>query len=276
VNPFRSAHAASVQVAVDADSAEHRPAARELAGRLGLPLAWQVPPDSAAAPELLLVLGSEGLELRPVDRPRRRALVVDFAGPFLTALRIPGALGRLPLVRALGGALRTSEPDRTTVLDATAGLGRDAFRLAALGARVVAAERSPVLAALLEDGLRRATGDPAASGVIGDRLTLRFGDARELLARPPTPDVVLIDPMYPDEGRSALPRGEMQILRRLLGPDTDAAELLAAALAVARERVVVKRHAHDPELPGARPTRRVVGRSTRFDIYLARCAPGSL
>ncbi|MHC5209985.1 MAG: class I SAM-dependent methyltransferase [Planctomycetota bacterium] len=209
---------------------------------------------------------AQRLELRAADPTRRRAVAVDWS--LAASLQKPGAARALPLVRAVG-----SPRAGAAILDATAGLGRDAFRLAALGAHVLAAERAPILAALLADGLRRAREDPVTAELIGDRLSVHGVDARELLAQSPAPDVVLIDPMYPDAGRSALPRGEMQILRRLLGPDDDADALLAAARAVARRRVVVKRHVRDPVLPGPPPSHRVVGRSTRFDVYLTGAVP---
>ena len=42
------------------------------------------------------------------------------------------------------------------MLDATAGLGRDAFVLASLGCQVTLIERVPAVAALLENGIERA------------------------------------------------------------------------------------------------------------------------
>jgi 16S rRNA (guanine1516-N2)-methyltransferase len=247
-------------------------AARRVAARLGLPLvgaSGPAGPGTGASPaarplDLLLAVTPDRLELRAADAPRRRAMAVDWAGALLDSLRRPGASRRLALARAVGAL-----GPRTVVLDATAGLGRDAFRLAALGATVVAAERSPVLAVLLEDGLRRAGRDPALAACLGGRLSVRASDARELLGGAWAPDVVLIDPMYPDAGRSALPHGEMQVLRRLLGPDEDADALFCAARSAARGRVVVKRHVRDPPLGGEPPTRSVPGRSTRFDVYLA-------
>jgi 16S rRNA (guanine1516-N2)-methyltransferase len=95
-------------------------------------------------------------------------------------------------------------------------------------------------------------------------------DARELLARPgrEAPDAVLLDPMFPRDDRTALGRGELQILRQLVGADEDAAELLEHALACARRRVVVKRPAHAALLGGRAPQLRLTGTSTRFDVYL--------
>jgi 16S rRNA (guanine1516-N2)-methyltransferase len=253
--------------------------ARALAARLGLPLwhgdapaptardATDHEAGPATTPDLLLAFTAGQLELRPASGPRRRAMAVDWSGAFADGLRRRDAARRLPLIRAVGAAHRAGR-----VLDATAGLGRDAFRLAASGAHVDAAERSPILAALLADGLRRARADPATADLIGDRLHIHASDARTVMTQAPAPDVILIDPMYPDAGRSALPRGDMQALRRLLGPDSDAAALLDAARAVARERVIVKRHVRDPTLGGPPPSHHVVGRSTRFDVYLTRPA----
>jgi 16S rRNA (guanine1516-N2)-methyltransferase len=78
---------------------------------------------------------------------------------------------------------------------------------------------------------------------------------------------VLIDPMFPTS-RSAIGRGELQLLRRFVGEDPDAGELLAAALAVARRRVVVKRPARAAPLGGRAPHLTSRGSSTRFDVYL--------
>jgi 16S rRNA (guanine1516-N2)-methyltransferase len=250
--------------------------ARRLAAELGLPLLVGDPeppagsPAGVLGPALLLAATEAGLELRLAGSPRRRPLRVDWSGPLADEIGRPGAARDIPLARALGRA-----PAGGTVVDATAGLGRDAFRLACLGFSVLAVERSPILAALLTDGLARAMADQELAPRIVRRLTLRSADARTVLAEPPAPDIVLIDPMYPAVGRSALPRGEMQLLRRLLGTDEDAAGLLAAARRVARDRVVVKRHARDPALSADAPTRRVIGRSTRFDVYLAEPPAGA-
>jgi 16S rRNA (guanine1516-N2)-methyltransferase len=152
------------------------------------------------------------------------------------------------------------------VVDATAGLGRDAVTLAALGAEVTMIEAHPVLAALLADGLARAraTGLPAA-----DRLHLRAGDAILLLAGL-QPEAVLLDPMFPDRGKTALARREMQLCRELLGPGTEDPALLAAARAAASRRVVVKRSPRVRPFAGVVPDAALRGRRVRFDVYAPR------
>ena len=156
------------------------------------------------------------------------------------------------------------------MVDATAGLGRDAVTLAACGCRVTAIERSPVLGALLRDGLIRAK----ASGrtwlsVLAGRVTMVIGDARELLRTmegDDLPDAVYLDPMYPVNTKKALAKKEMRICRQLVGDDDDAAELLAVARDVARRRVVVKRNPKAKPL-APRPSAQITSKQIRFDIY---------
>lgn len=171
-----------------------------------------------------------------------------------------------PLLRAVGGRERR-------VFDATAGFGEDAFLLATFGHEVVLCERSPVLVALLREGLERAVREATQDTPRWDlleRLSVTQGDAREILPEiSPPPDVVYLDPMFPPKRkRSALPRKEMQILRHLVGADLDAAETLATARQHCSERVVVKRPTHcNPLAPN--PQSQKSGKLIRYDVYPA-------
>lgn len=192
---------------------------------------------------------------------------IDFLDPrLLWRLRHGGGRGQA-LARAVG--LRGARP-APTVFDATAGLGRDAFLLATLGCRVQAVERDPGVHAALQEALRAAEADPETAAALGHRLRFLLGDSREVLsvlAPGERPEVVLVDPMHPARGKSALVKLEMRLLRARVGDDPDAAELLAVARAVARRRVVVKRPRKAPPLaPGVHHG--LAGRSTRFDVYL--------
>jgi len=242
--------------------------ARQLAKQLELPFLPDAPSQHALA-GLELVLGPERLELRDAGR-RIGPISADFLlADFARRRRLAGRRSE-PLARAVG----LGKGELPQVLDATAGLGRDSVLLAWLGCEVTAVERHPVVAALLQDGLRRAAAAPLPMPMVAARVHLVVGDARLVLAAgvEPRPDVVLLDPMFPRERRTALARRELQLLRRLVGDDEDAHELLARALQVARRRVVVKRHAQAPPLAGRRPDLRLAGASTRFDVYLR--APG--
>lgn len=194
-------------------------------------------------------------------------LHIDFVGGRLGwRWRRGGGRGQA-IARAVGLSRGGPSP---TVVDATAGLGRDAFLLALLGCPVTALERCAAVHRALADALRRAEADPATAAALGGRLRLVHGDARAWLAAlapGERPAVVLVDPMHPERGKSALVKQEMRILRGLVGDDPDAAELLAVARAAATRRVVVKRPLHAaPLAPG--PSHTLRGRSTRFDVYL--------
>lgn len=210
------------------------------------------------------------LELQSLNGTRSRPLCVDFVGGPTGFRRMTGQSRQQPIARAVG--IKGEAP---YVIDATAGLGRDAFLLACLGCRVAMIERSRVLGALLADGLTRAAGQSAALDRIIGRLTLTIGDSRDILAalsRAERPEVVYLDPMYAPSKRTALSKKELRICRELVGDDADAVELLETARAVATQRVVVKRHPDAPPL-APDPTVSYKGRTVRYDAYLG--APSS-
>jgi len=153
------------------------------------------------------------------------------------------------------------------IVDATAGLGRDGFTLAALGARVTLLERQPMMVALLRDAQRRALDSAYAEAA--RRVCIVEADAADWLRANREPvDAVHLDPMYPDDGRTALPQKAMQMLRDLTGGDADAAALLDAALASNTARVAVKRGAKAGWLGERKPAHELTGTQARYDIYL--------
>lgn len=151
-----------------------------------------------------------------------------------------------------------------TVIDATAGLGRDAAILAAAGWQVILLERQPVLHAMLADGLRRA-------GVPAGQMALVQADATGWLATATEkPEVVYLDPMFPQREKSAAVKKELAWVQQLAPVDSSEGEagLLAAALACARKRVVVKRPLRAPVLAGRTPSHQLTGKTVRFDVYV--------
>lgn len=242
-----------------------RQRAVDLASELALPFLQDGNTDTSAY-EFSLYVGEKGIELRDLAAGGGRPLRVDFVTGSTAFRKRSGNQRRQLIARAIG--LRKG----TCVLfDATAGLGRDAFLFACLGCNVTAVERSPILAALLRDGLARA----AKSNVTGlraivDRIALVQGDSCDVLHDLPheaRPDVVYIDPMYPSSRKSALAKREMRVCRRLVGDDDDATDLLAIARRVANRRIVVKRHRHAaPLAPDASVTYK--GTVVRYDAYV--------
>ncbi len=236
--------------------------ARGLAARWGLSFA------TAGDAPLQLWVGAQRLELRQSGPDAPGPVYVDFVGGAVGHRhRFGGGRGQ-PIAKAVGlkGGAAPS------VWDVTAGLGRDAFVLASLGCEVTLVERSPVVAALLEDGLKRARNDAEAGAVVA-RMRLLRGDAAELLAAlepDARPDVVYLDPMYPHRRKSALVKKEMRLFRELVGEDLDADRLLPPALAAARQRVVVKRPDYAEPLAGTPPTLAIATKNHRFDIYVLK------
>ncbi|WP_438863245.1 class I SAM-dependent methyltransferase [Neptunicella sp.] len=215
---------------------------------------------------LVLTFGDTGLQLKQLDEPKIGGVLVDFASDAMTYRRQHGGGKKEAVAKAVG--IKTAE--RPTVLDCTAGLGRDAFILASLGCQVQMIERSTVVAALLEDGIRRACLHPDLADWFAQRMQLLDGFAVEVMQRwqQDNPDVVYLDPMFPHRKKSAMVKKEMRLFQQLLGPDEDADLLLGPALALAKKRVVVKRPAGAPYLAQRKPDIEMTGKANRFDIYL--------
>lgn len=234
---------------------------RALAQRWSLAVAA---PDQPAG--LRLWVGNGEVKLGDSRPGAPGPIRVDFLDPaFLRRLTTAGPT-REGLVRAVG-ARRGARPD---VLDATAGLGQDAAILAAAGCPVTLVERSTVVAALLEDGIQRAGGDPRTAEIRG-RMQLVAAESTKYLrelAGHQRPEVVYLDPMYAARRGGGRSGKSMQHLQALLGQGDTTAALLDAALGAARRRVVVKRQRRAAALEGPEPDFSVPGTSTRFDVYL--------
>ena len=193
------------------------------------------------------------------DQPR-----VDFAGGAVGyRFRRGGERGH-PLVRAAG-----IKKDRLpSIVDATAGLGRDAFLLASAGAAVILIERSAEVHALLKEALGRASAESPELAEVVARMTLVHGDAKDCLPKL-KPDVVIVDPMHPPRRNTALVKQQMRQLSAIVGADEDAHETMAVALATARERVVLKwplRAA--PPLEAPKPSYQFAGKTVRYEVFV--------
>lgn len=192
-----------------------------------------------------------------------KPLYVDFlAGKNRHRRQFGGGRGQL-IAKAVG----LKKIEQPTILDLTAGFGQDAYVLACLGCRVVMLERCEAMAAVLQDGLERLY----ASGEMSHhQISLIMTDAATYLQQlTELPDVIYMDPMYPDTKNTALAKKEMQALRELVGDDVDARALCLQALDKARYRVVVKRPRHGAPLLDKPADVVFKGQSSRFDVYIA-------
>ncbi len=152
------------------------------------------------------------------------------------------------------------------VLDATAGMGKDAVCFCYLGAKVTAVEQNETVFRLLEDGIRRAKLESSFEEVLS-RLNIVCANSIEYMKNlAEKPDSVYLDPMYPVSEKSAKPKKEMAFLRELLKPTENIEEMLDTALRSATKRVVIKRPLGSPVL--GKPHHSFESKMVRFDMYL--------
>jgi len=246
-----------------------------LAEVLGLPLRREGT-EAEREGVLLVSEGRLGLKLPESQEAGASGMIhfpdwtrIDTASP-------AGRRSRQPLLRAVQGRRGGKG---LMVWDGTTGWGEDAWILAALGHRVLAVERDPLVYYCLLDAWSRAAREApfaaarirpvrADSGTMLRRLAedSRIGDV------PPWPDVVYLDPLFPaQKGKRGRERKPMRILRLRAGDaEDDAPDLLRAALKVARMRVVLKRPRKARALDGygRGPVHSIAGRGYRYDIYI--------
>lgn len=188
-------------------------------------------------------------------------------------VRVDFVHGKAQHRRLFGGgellARAVQAANRPRIWDATGGLGRDAFVLATLGLTVQIFERHPIVSVLLQDGLARASA-AAATAPIAARMHLHCGSITILTTPVEPPEVVYLDPMYPQRQKSAAVKKEMAYFHALVGSDTLREEhaLLVAAQRLACKRIVVKRPLNGEFLAGKPPAFQYQGKTTRFDVYL--------
>lgn len=241
---------------------------RERLTQLALPATlfadhWQSGAEPAESVQAVLEWQDDHIQLRPLAKELGNPIAVDFLHG-KTGFRAQRFAHEM-IVKAVAG--RSREP--LTVVDATAGLGRDGFLLAAAGFSVTLMERHPAIATLLADGLYRAAQDADMAPVCA-RLRLQVGASHDLLQQiPPAqrPDVIYLDPMFPERQKTALVKKEMRIFRDVVGEDDDATALLELALQRARKRVVVKRPRKADTIGSRKPGHQLTGTSSRFDVY---------
>ena len=156
------------------------------------------------------------------------------------------------------------------ILDLTAGLGIDAVHLSCLGCIVTSLERHDLIFELLQQALQK-TRRPELQ-----ELVFVHADALEFLKTSTEKfDAIYFDPMYPEKKKTALPRKEMQMFKKLVGVDEDVEKVLDLCWKQNVDRVVVKRPLSASILPstGALFQKQPVqykGTTVRYDVYLKR------
>lgn len=201
-----------------------------------------------------LCLKAVGLTLRP-----------DFED-MIPRLR-PSNLGGEIIVKAA----RFKNADYPLIaVDATAGLGEDSLLLAAAGFTVHMYERNPVISALLNDALTRAlSSEYEILRNAAGRMALHTEDSISAMKNLDfTPDLVLLDPMFPKRQKSGLIKKKFQLLQQLENPAEDEKPLLLAAIACHPHKIIIKRPAKGPYLAGRKPSYSIRGGNIRYDCIV--------
>ncbi|MFD2229187.1 class I SAM-dependent methyltransferase [Alkalimarinus sediminis] len=258
-------------LAVSVSGCGNEAVASDFAQRLGLEMLGEVKPSKERRFPFLMVYDQYGPSLVETGKGAPGPVRADFvSGKVDHRRKFGGGKGQL-IAKAVG--LKSGITPH--VLDGTAGLGRDAFVLASLGCEVTLLERSPVVAELLSAGLEQARLSYDVAPIIA-LMTMISADSIEWLTTQAeaVADVIYLDPMFPDRDKSSLVKKEMRLFKPLVGGDLDASALLKAALEKARYRVVVKRPRKAPEIEGVKPTLKLEGKSSRYDIYTLKSLEG--
>jgi 16S rRNA (guanine1516-N2)-methyltransferase len=145
-----------------------------------------------------------------------------------------------------------------TIMDCTAGFGKDSYLLSLTGSEVFAYESNPLMNALLKDGLNRAD---------ISNITLYKKDAMQHLKNTGC-QVIYIDPMYPANKKSAKNNKQMAFLQSIVGHQAQmASDLFAQAKLSKAKKIVIKRPVKASFVDNIRPTSQIIGKAARFDIY---------
>jgi 16S rRNA (guanine1516-N2)-methyltransferase len=245
------------QIVVTATADADLPEAQRWSSQLKLPL---VSAEAVNAYSWALICDADKLRLRFPGAAK--PFSVDFTQPAYMRRLQQATCAREPLARAVG----LKPGSRLHVLDGTTGWGSDTMVLAKLGAQVTALERSPIVAALLANGIQRAQQLPLFANIA---IELQVGDTQDFLAKMPQAyDAIYLDPMFPERPNSALVKKPLQLLQTLLGEDpSDVDQLVAAAFNSGCKRVVIKRPTWAEPLFKT-PSFSIPAGVVRFDGYL--------
>ena len=202
----------------------------------------------------------------------REDFLID-VGIIYAMLGFVGVVVLSKIIQVREKAAKLKDMDRGTgrypvILDATAGMGQDSLLLAAAGFEVEMYEQNPVIAALLADCLERAGQDPDLEEIVC-RMHLHERDSIEALRNlKESPDVIYLDPMFPERQKSALVKKKFQLLHLLEMPCRDEEALFKAAVDARPFKLVVKRPLKGPKLAGITPGYSLTGKAIRYDCFV--------
>ncbi len=266
-------------IAILSNNASTSAQAEALAQLLQVPLLRDQSPEIITEYNFVVLFDTANIVLQQTGRKAPGPILAEFTEGAVDHRRKFGG-GKGQMIAKAVGVKAGCFPN---VLDATAGLGKDSFVLASLGCVVTMLERSPIVQALLGDGLKRAAhfarDQDTELYALLQKMTLVTQDSREYLTgltEENFPDVIYLDPMFPERQKSADVKKEMAAFHSIVGADEDADALLPLALTRVNYRVVVKRPRKAPFLNGQTPSYQLEGKSSRYDIYTIKKLPDQL
>ena len=215
--------------------------------------------DKNAKEDMNLVKTDEGLALKMGNM----TVIADFGA--LKGRIEKNRLNGEMLIKAVG--VKNIKPG-IIVMDATAGLGEDSFLLAASGLNVKMYEKDPVIAKLLDDGLERAKKDPDLESIVSRMELICEDSIKAMEDKKIRPDIIYLDPMFPERSKSGLIKKKFQLLQRLESPCEDGERMLTAALGATQSKIIVKRPLKGEYISKLKPSYSIKGRAIRYDCYI--------
>ncbi|MBQ9992629.1 MAG: class I SAM-dependent methyltransferase [Firmicutes bacterium] len=155
-----------------------------------------------------------------------------------------------------------------TAIDATAGLGEDSLILAAAGFQVKMFEKNPIIFELLYDAVQRAAQTPELGAIVSRMELFNEDSIAAMKSMPQAPDVIFLDPMFPERQKSSLVKKKLQLIQKLEIPCSNERELLMAAMTANPKKLIVKRPPKGAYLAGIKPDHSLTGKAVRFDCYV--------
>jgi 16S rRNA (guanine1516-N2)-methyltransferase len=161
----------------------------------------------------------------------------------------------------LAKAVRLKQLPASTIHDWTAGFGFDGYRMASFGHEVVLFEQHPLLALMAQHALHEAQ---HSFHIVCHQGPAQHWQQYETVA----PDVIYLDPMFPERHHSAAVNHRAQWLQRLTRSFSNQPDnLIQQALYTATRRVVVKRPKQSKPYLQQQLVGCITGKRCVFDLY---------
>ncbi|MEC9205706.1 MAG: class I SAM-dependent methyltransferase [Pseudomonadota bacterium] len=153
----------------------------------------------------------------------------------------------------------------SSILDCTAGFGRDGFILASLGFNVTMIERNPIITLLLRNGIKRSISQ------VKNNLCLLYGDSYEYLKTyNDFFDYIYIDFMFKKIKNTSLSSKYDEVLKILANDKKNRIRLLEIAKEKCKNKVIVKGSKNLNSITGVDPDYSVKTNLVRYDIFLSK------